>query len=209
MGQNRLFIAAGAGLAAVGASLGLWAMVFGGAGGLFEKCGTGAIAGGAGSIGGAFTLTDHTGMAVTDSDVFSRPGLVYFGYTFCPDVCPLDVARNADAVDLLTKRGLDIRPVFITIDPERDTPEVLAEYVGYMHQNMLGLTGTLDQIKAASQIYRTYYKKQETGDEYYLMDHSTFSYLVLPGVGFVNFFKNDESPEHVADTAACFLQEIG
>ncbi|MEE9427446.1 MAG: SCO family protein [Paracoccaceae bacterium] len=177
--------------------------------GKFASCTSGSVAGGTAAIGGAFTLTDEAGLTVTDVDVFERPALVYFGYTFCPDVCPLDVARNADAVDLLAARGLDIRPVFITIDPERDTPEVLTEYTNFMHPDMLGLTGTPDQIKAASQTYKTYYKKQPSEDEFYLMDHSTFSYLILPETGFASFFRRDDTAEEIADSAACFLEQLG
>ncbi len=174
----------------------------------FANCRQGVVAGGAGTIGGAFTLMDETGKTVTEAQVFTRPALVYFGYTFCPDICPLDVARNAEAVQILQDQGFDIRPVFITIDPERDTLDVLTEYTDYMHPDMLGLTGTPDQIKAVSLAYKTYYSKQETGDEFYLMDHSTFSYLVLPETGFQNFFRRDTSAENVARTAACYLQEM-
>lgn len=175
----------------------------------FAECRTTAIAGGSAAIGGPFTLVSETGETVTDTDVFTRPSLVYFGYSFCPDVCPLDSARNAEATDLLIERGYDIQPVFISIDPERDTPEVIAEFTDYMHAEMLGLTGTLSQVKAASQAYRTYFQKQDTDDEYYLMDHSTFTYLVLPETGFVEFFKRDTTPEEMAETTACFVDAIG
>ena len=158
------------------------------------------------NIGGPLSLIDETGQAVTDADMFTRPTLLYFGYTFCPDVCPLDNARNAEALDLLQARGYDVQAAFITIDPERDTPEALAEFTSYMHEDMTGYTGTPEQIKAASLAYKTYYAKQEDGDpEYYLMDHTTFTYLVLPDRGFVEFFRRDESPEEMAERVACFL----
>ncbi len=108
----------------------------------FAPCRESAIAGGAGSIGGPFTLVDETGKTVTDKDVFTKPSLVYFGYTFCPDVCPADTARNAEAVDAAAALGYDVQPVFISIDPERDTPEVVADFTDYLHEDMLGLTGT-------------------------------------------------------------------
>ena len=171
----------------------------------FAKCSTTSIAGGAAAIGGPFELVDETGKTVTDTDVFTRPSIVYFGYTFCPDVCPLDAARNAEAVDILKSRGYDVQPVFISIDPERDTPEVLAEFTDYLHPDMLGLTGSPEQVKAASRAYKTYFRKQESDDEFYLMDHSTFTYLVLPEIGFVEFFKRDTSPEEMAETTACFI----
>lgn len=172
----------------------------------FAQCREGQVAGGAGSIGGPFTLVSETGATVTDVDVFTRPSLVYFGYTFCPDVCPLDNARNAEAVDLLTAQGASVQPVFITIDPERDTPEVMAEFTEFLHDDMLGLTGSPEQIKAASSAYRTFYRKQPSDDEFYLVDHSTFTYLVLPEVGFVEYFRRDATPEQMAERVACFVQ---
>lgn len=171
----------------------------------FAQCRTTAIAGGTSAIGGPFTLVDETGATVTDADVITKPSLIYFGYTYCPDVCPLDTARNADAVALLQDKGYDVQPVFITIDPARDTPEVLADFTDYLHPDMIGLTGSDAQIKAASQAYRTYYRKQEGDPEYYLMDHSTFSYLTLPEHGFVEFFRNTASADQLADQMGCFI----
>lgn len=171
---------------------------------IFAQCRSGQVAGGA--IGGPFTLVDENGKTVTETEVFTKPSLVYFGYTFCPDVCPLDNARNADAVDLLDGMGLDVTPVFISIDPERDTPEVMLDFTDNLHQRMIGLTGTPEQVKAASQAYKTYYKKQEDGGEYYLMDHSTFTYLVLPGSGFAEFYQRDTTPEAIAESVSCFVK---
>jgi len=174
----------------------------------FADCRESAVAGGIGSIGGPFTLIDEAGAQVTDQDVFTKPSLLYFGYTFCPDVCPLDNTRNAEAIDVLDSMGYDVKPVFISIDPERDRPEVLAEFTDYLHPEMLGLTGSPEQVKAASQAYKTYYKKQDSDDdEYYLMDHSTFTYLVLPETGFVEFFRRDVTPEDMAKRAACFIDK--
>lgn len=170
----------------------------------FAECRGGNVGGG--DIGGPLSLIDKSGKPVTDKDLFTKPSLVYFGYTFCPDVCPLDNARNAEAVDILDKMGLDVQPVFITIDPERDTPQVMGETAENLHPKMIGLTGTPEQIKAASLAYKTYYKKQEGGDpEFYLMDHSTFTYLVLPETGFVDFFRRDDTAQDMADRTACFL----
>lgn len=171
----------------------------------FAACRTAQVAGGAGTIGGPFTLVNTKGETVTDQEVFTKPSIVYFGYTFCPDVCPLDTARNAEAVDVLAELGYDVTPVFITIDPERDTPEVVGDFVEIMHENMIGLTGSLEQTTAASKAYRTYFRKQDGDPEYYLVDHSTFSYLVLPEQGFVEFFKRDTTPEDMAKTTACFI----
>ena len=174
-----------------------------GSGDRFAECRAGAVGG---DIGGPFTLLDTAGKAVTDKDVLSKPSLVYFGHTFCPDVCPLDMARTAEAVDILEERGFDVNPVFISIDPARDTPEVLADFAANLHPKMIGLTGSEEQVKAASQAYKTYYRKQESDDpEFYLMDHSTFTYLVLPETGFVDFFRRDDTAEQMAERTACFL----
>ena len=175
----------------------------------FAQCRASAVAGGSATIGGPFTLVDENGATVTDQDVLgSTPALLYFGYTYCPDVCPLDAARNAEAVALLDERGYDVLPVFISIDPKRDTPEVLKEFTDYLHPRMLGLTGTPDQTDAASKAFRTYYRKQEGDPEYYLVDHSTFSYLTLPEYGFVEFFRRDLPADQMADRMACFLDAM-
>ena len=112
----------------------------------FAECRTTAVAGGSAAIGGPFELVDHTGLRVTDVDVIDGPTLMYFGYTFCPDVCPLDTYRNAETVALLEERGVDVKPVMVTIDPSRDTPESMAAFVGYLHEDMVGLTGTTEEI---------------------------------------------------------------
>lgn len=171
----------------------------------FASCRAGQIAGGSAAIGGPFTLVSETGETVTDQDVLTEPSLIYFGYTFCPDVCPLDVARNAVAIDILEENGEIVQPVFISIDPKRDTPEVVADYTEIMHPRMIGLTGSDEQVKVASQAYRTFYKAHDTGDDFYLVDHSTLSYLVFPDRGFAEFFRRDESPERMAERIQCFL----
>lgn len=171
----------------------------------FAECRTTQVAGGTSALGGPFTLVSEMGETVTDADVIDEPTLLYFGYTFCPDVCSIDAARNAVVSDILEEEGVRLKPVFISIDPQRDTPEVMAEYTDVMHPRMLGLTGSDEQVKAASQAYRTYYKAHESEDEFYLVDHSTFSYLTLPEHGFVEFFRRDIGPEAMADQIACFV----
>ncbi len=188
---------------------GLWIATLGTPGDKFAKCRRSSIAGGSALIGGPFTLVDETGRTVTDTQVITRPSLVYFGYTFCPDVCPLDNARNAEAVEVLAELGHDVQPVMISIDPERDTPEVLAEYTDIMHPELLGLTGSAEQVKAASQAYKTYYRIQDSGNEFYEMDHSTFTYLVFPNTGFAEYYRRDVSAEQMARSVACFVERSG
>jgi len=172
----------------------------------FAQCRATNIAGGAGAIGGPLQMMDHTGRAVTDTDVVTRASILYFGYTFCPDVCPIDVDRNVIAVDILQEQGYDAQPVFISVDPLRDTPEMLSLFVENMHPDMIGLTGTEDQVRAAARAYRAFYQRQPGQDnDYYLIDHSTFSYLVLPGHGFVEVFRRDMAPDDLATAVACFI----
>lgn len=173
----------------------------------FAQCRSSSVAGG--DLGGPFELVNGAGQTVTDVDVITEPTLIYFGYTFCPDVCPLDVDRNASAVDVLASRGQIVTPVFISIDPKRDTPEVVGDFASNMHPKMIGLTGSPEQVKAASTAYRTYYSAHQAVDDEYLVDHSTFSYLVLPGVGFVDYFRREVTPDDLADKIGCFVDNAG
>ena len=177
----------------------------------FAPCRDGAVAGAA-AIGGPFELVAETGETVTAEEVLDEPSLVYFGYTYCPDVCPFDASRNAEAVDMLAERGYDVQPVFITVDPERDTPEVMAEFTDYMHPDMLGLTGSAEQVQEAAQAYRVYYAQRGEDPATYLMDHTVFTYLMLPGHGFVDLFRGAPgasgegvTAEEVAERTACYL----
>ena len=112
----------------------------------FAQCRATNIGTGLASIGGPLSLIDENGQAVTEAEMFTRPTLLYFGYSFCPDVCPLDNTRNAEALDLLLERGYDAQMAFISIDPERDSPERMAEFSDYLHERMTGYTGTMEQI---------------------------------------------------------------
>ncbi len=198
-------IAIAAAAAIAGLLAATWYLSMRGGGDQFAACRASAIAGGAGSVGGPFTLVNGAGETVTDADVITKPSLLYFGYTFCPDVCPFDVTRNADAVDILQDQGIDVQPVFISVDPERDTPKQLAEYAVYMHDDMIALSGTPEQVKEAAAAYRVIYSKQDGDDEFYLVNHTTFTYLVLPEHGFVEFFRRDTTPEAMAERTACFV----
>ncbi|MEP4196252.1 MAG: SCO family protein [Aliishimia sp.] len=169
-----------------------------------EQCSSSSVAGA--DIGGPFELINGAGETVTDADVITEPSLVYFGYTYCPDVCPFDVARNADAIDILAEQGVNATPVFITIDPQRDTQDVVADYASNMHDRMIALTGSPEQVDAASKAYKTYYKAQRDGTDEYLVDHSTFTYLVLPKQGFVEFFRRDVTAEQMAQSVTCFAE---
>jgi protein SCO1 len=173
----------------------------------FADCRETAVSGGNGAIGGPFSLIDEDNRPVTESDVLQKPALVYFGYSFCPDVCPTDLSRNAEAVDVLEEMGHDVIPIFISVDPSRDTAAVLKEFTDALHPRMIGLTGTADQIAGAARAYKTIYRVADvTEDENYLVDHMTYSYLMLPAVGFAEFFTSEEPADAVARRAACFIE---
>ena len=169
----------------------------------FAECRSGAVAGG--EIGGPFTLTDTKGNVVTDATLLAKPALIYFGYASCPDVCPLDNARNTEAVALLAAQGLDVTPVFITVDPTRDTQAVLADYAENF-EGLLALTGSQAQTDAAAKTYKVYFQMPEKRDPGYMVDHTTMTYLMLPKVGFVDFFQRDATAQDMADKTACFLK---
>lgn len=168
----------------------------------YAQCRSGAVGG---TIGGPFTLLDSKGETVTDTDVITGPSLVYFGYSFCPDVCPLDNMRNAEAVDILEERGFQVTPIFVSVDPARDTPQIMGEYAEMMHPRMIGLTGTDEQVKEAAKAYKVYYRKGESEDEFYTVDHSAFTYLMLPGNRFMEFFRREETADQMAERVSCFL----
>lgn len=170
------------------------------------SCDASSFAGAA--IGAPFELVDTSGNTVTDAEIIDGPALVYFGYTFCPDVCPFDMARNALAVSILEEKGKDLDLVFVTVDPNRDTPEVLARYAEDMHPGMIALSGSDEQVKEAANAYRVYYAKGEGDDEFYLMDHSTFTYLMFPGNELGAFFRRDVSAEEIAEISGCLMASL-
>jgi protein SCO1/2 len=120
----------------------------------------GPISIGTALVGGPFSLTDHTGRKVTDKDFLGKYMLVFFGYTYCPDLCPTELQVMSAALDKLGAKADDIQPIFITFDPQRDTPEVLKLYISNFHPRLVGLTGTPEEI-AAAKAYRVYYSKLE------------------------------------------------
>ncbi len=153
---------------------------------------------GAALIGGPFTLTDQHGARVSDSDFRGRFLLVYFGYSFCPDICPTDLAAMSAAIDLLGSKGEAVQPIFITIDPERDTVERLASYAPLFHPRLLALTGAPEEVRQAAAAYRVYYEKAGDGADY-LMNHSGIIYLMDRDGRFVTHFTQDTPAEEIAE----------
>lgn len=160
---------------------------------------------GSAAIGGPFQLQDKTGAEITDADVITGPTLVYFGYTFCPDVCPMDMSRNAEVVDLMAAQGKDLGLVFITVDPGRDTAKVVGDFASNIHPRAVGLTGTPERVAAAAKAYKAYFKVNDDGTDYYLVDHTAFTYLMLPGSKLADFYRNGASAEEVAKGVSCVL----
>ncbi|TCZ59822.1 SCO family protein [Roseicella aquatilis] len=158
-------------------------------------------------LGGSFSLTDQSGHAVTEGSFAGRWMLVYFGYSFCPDVCPTELGTIAAAVDAMGAAGEKVTPVFISVDPQRDTPAALADYVSRFHPRMQGLTGTPEQVAEVARRYRVYYAKVQRPEMTdYLMDHSSFIYLVGPDGRVRLLFRPEMKPE---DIAAATAAQIG
>lgn len=155
------------------------------------------------AIGGPFHLIDQRGAAVTDADYRGRWMLVYFGYTFCPDVCPTELATMAAALQKLGPAAAKVVPVFITVDPARDTPEVLARYVKLFDDRMVGLSGTPEEIANVAREYRVYYAKVTSTASPYVMDHSSFVYLMDPKGRLAALF----DPTTTADRMAAGIEE--
>ena len=158
-------------------------------------------------IGGPFVLTRSDGMSVTDRFFRGRWMLVYFGYTHCPDVCPTTLLAMAKAIEALGPLAANVQPIFITIDPERDTPEVMAELTAAFDTRILGLTGKPTEIAAVAKQYRVFFKKvisSDAGD--YFMEHSSYIYVMGPDGRYVTLFSHGETAS--PDTIAARLREL-
>ena len=179
------------------ALLGVWIAVLLGAAGWI---GWDAWKGDRPSIGGSFALTDQDGRTVTDADLRGKPTLIYFGYTYCPDVCPTSLLLMETAVEQLGPDGpKKVNLVFITIDPERDTQALMKGYVGNFGPTIEGLTGTPEQVGAVTRAYRVYYQKVPGKDGApYLMDHSSIVYMLDKRGRFVTHFTHETKAETIA-----------
>ena len=152
---------------------------------------------GVAAIGGAFALTDHTGAEVTEDILLGHYSLIYFGFTYCPDICPLTLQVVADAIDLLPGQKSElVQPIFISLDPERDTVNVMKSYVEYFHPRMIGLTGTVDQITDAANAYRVFFQKRDFEVDY-TVDHSGFLYLMNRSGRYIDHFGKDITIEEL------------
>ena len=153
----------------------------------------------ASAIGGPFRLVDQNGKTVTDGDLKGKWSLVYFGYTHCPDACPTALNDISIALDELGPKRDAVRPVFITVDPERDTAEVLKAYVTSFDAPIMALTGTPEEIAQAAKEYRVYYAKHPEAGGDYSMDHSSVIYVMDPEGRFTASFTHEDTPEDIAE----------
>jgi protein SCO1/2 len=152
---------------------------------------------GVADIGGPFALIDQNGLRRTDRDFRGRYVLLYFGYSYCPDVCPTTLGVMADTLIKLGPRASRFVPVFITIDPERDTPAILRRYLAAFGPNFVGLTGSLADITKVAHEYRVYFAKHKLGDGGYAVDHSSVIYLLGPDGKLLKFYDETETPDQL------------
>lgn len=164
----------------------------------------GSVTGGA-LVGGPFTLTDQNGRRVGDADFRGKLMLVYFGYTFCPDICPTTLLDMTQAMDALGKDAEQVQPIFITVDPARDTQSALKEYLVNFHPRMLGLTGTAEEVQAAAKSYRVYYANASGKERDYLMDHTSIVYLMDRQGRYLTHFSSNVRGEQMAAAIRKFL----
>ena len=162
---------------------------------------------GRGTIGGPFTLTNSSGHQRSDSDFRGKLMIVYFGYTFCPDVCPADLMAITQALDALGPAADGVQPIFITVDPERDT-KLLAEYVSAFHKSLIGLTGTPDEIRKVANAYKAFYAKvpgAHDGD--YAIDHTGVIYLMGRSGEYLGFMPPQTGPEKLTEILRKYLSK--
>lgn len=159
-------------------------------------------------FGGPFDLIDQDGQPTTDRSFRGRYMLIYFGYTYCPDICPTGLSTMAMALDLLEGKGAKIQPIFVSIDPERDQPAFLKQYVAPFHPRLIGLTGSEKQVRAIAKAYRVHRSKViEKGkhvDEY-LVNHSSITYLMGPDGRFLTMFPHGSDPAVMAKAIEKYL----
>jgi len=198
-GKIALFIGV---LIAIAAGLWLSELMVGGSGGPGTVSSSGKA-----QVGGPFTLVNDAGETVTDETFRGRYMLIYFGFTFCPDVCPTELGIMSAALDQLGDEAEKVQPLFVTIDPERDTPEVMARYVTLFHPRLTGLTGTPEQIAHIAKAYHVFYRKaeDETSTDY-TMDHSSIVFLMGPDGEYLKLFPPQTTPDKMAEAIASYIE---
>ena len=171
---------------------------------IFIVVGPGERSGG-GGIGGAFTLVSQSGNKVSDKDFAGTPFLVFFGFTHCPDVCPTTLYETSEVLRALGNNADKLKVAFITVDPERDTPEALKNYLGSFDPRIVGLTGSQEEIDRVTRAYRAYYRKVPLKDGSYTMDHTALVYLMDKRGNFVGSFNVKRTPQEAAKELTRYL----
>lgn len=160
-------------------------------------------------FGGPFELVDHDGRLRTQEDFYGRHALIYFGYTYCPDICPTGLQEIIAALDALGARGADVQPLFVSIDPGRDTPQIMADYVMQFSDRLIGLTGTEAQVRAIARAYKLHrvqvVPEWSQSDDDYLVDHSSLTYLLGPDGKVLTLFPHNTPAETIAARTRTYL----
>ncbi len=166
---------------------------------MFRPSADNAVVEGTAAIGGPFVLSNQNGEVVDERILLGHYSLVYFGFTYCPDICPMTLQSVADAIDLLPGQKSElVQPIFISLDPKRDTTATMNAYVNNFHSRMVGLTGTPEQVQTAAQAYRVFYKETPIGDDGdYTIDHSGYLYLMNRSGRYIDHFRKDVTVEQL------------
>ena len=138
-------------------------------------------------VGGPFELLDQDRNSITNDSFPNKFKIIYFGFTFCPDVCPMGLTTISEALDSLGTKAKHIQPIFITLDPLRDTADVLRNYKENFHESIIFLTGSLEQIRSVAKLYKVYFQKTNNDDDY-LIDHSAITFIMAPSGGYLKHF---------------------
>lgn len=161
-------------------------------------------------FGGPFELVDHEGETRTEKDFRGSFMLVYFGYTYCPDICPTDLFLMNQALEMLGEDARKVQPLFISVDPGRDRPDLLKEYVANFHPSLIGLTGSEAQVKAAAKAYRVHRVKvpqPDEGEDDYLVNHSSLTYLMGPDGTFLSLIPHGTAPERMSEIIGKYISQ--
>ena len=165
---------------------------------------------GTAQIGGAFTLTNHLGQQISEKNLLGKYSLVFFGFTYCPDICPIALQNVSAALEMMGPGADQIMPIFITTDPERDTVEKVALFIKGFHKSFVGLTGTVDQVKIATKAYRIYSAKKVNPDMPggYSIDHASIIYLMGPDGKYLTHFNHSTPPKVMASRINLIIEQI-
>ena len=151
-------------------------------------------------IGGDFKLTDQDGKVFSSESLKGKLNLIYFGFTYCPDICPTSLQKLTKVLDALDKYNIDVNAVFITIDPARDTAAVLKEYISHFHKKFIGLTGTDEQVRKVADQFKVYYAKASNNvNDHYMLDHSSFVYLLDKNGKYLKHFYLNSSANEIIE----------